>query len=72
MDISIIIPTYNKENRLDITLQSLVNDYKKSKKEHNIELIVVDDGSTDLTNKIVNKYKKDINLKYILKENGGL
>ena len=29
MDISIIIPTYNKENRLDITLQSLVNDYKK-------------------------------------------
>ena len=49
--VSIIIPAYNHANYLDMAIQSvLYQDYD------NIELIVLDDGSTDSTNSILKKY----------------
>ena len=50
--ISIIIPAYNEEKHIEKCLQSLSNqDYD------NYEIIVVDDGSTDLTKEIVKRFK---------------
>ena len=44
MDVSVIIPTYNREEKLRECLESLFNqDYP----QENFEIIVVDDGSTD-------------------------
>ena len=65
---SIIIPVYNTEKYLDKCLSSVFNqtfsDY---------EVIVVNDGSTDSSDEIIKKFeKKYSNLKYIIKENGGL
>jgi len=51
--LSVVIPTYNEEKDIDFCLKSLV---KQSYK--NIEIIVVDDGSTDNTREIVRKHKK--------------
>lgn len=54
--ISIIIPVYNSEKYLDRCLNSLLEqDYP------NIEIILVDNGSSDGSLKICEKYKKRIN-----------
>ena len=51
--ISIIIPTYNAEKYIKRCIDSIINqtfDFK------NIELILVDDNSTDSTKEILTKY----------------
>ncbi len=49
--ISVIIPVYNKEKYIDETLTSLLSQTYKD-----IEIIIVDDGSTDKTAKIIDAY----------------
>lgn len=66
--ISIIVPIYNVEKYLRKCLESIENQTYK-----NIELILVNDGSTDKSEEIIDEYiKKYDNIKYIKKENGGL
>ncbi len=48
--ISVIIPTYNRADALEICLHKLL-----AKKGVDFEMIVVDDGSTDETQKIVKR-----------------
>jgi dolichyl-phosphate beta-glucosyltransferase len=50
-DCSIIIPAYNEEKMIGITLQSIIEQFLKD--SFNFEIIVVDDGSTDQTVNIV-------------------
>lgn len=66
--VSIIVPIYNVEQYLDDCINSIINQtYKK------IEIILIDDGSTDNSRLICNKfYKLDSRIKIITKENGGL
>ena len=66
--VSVIVPVYNVENYLEKCLDSLVNQTLKE-----IEIIVVNDGSPDNSQKIIDKYsKKYKNIKSYIKENGGL
>lgn len=66
--ISIVIPVYNVERYLKKCINSIVNQSYK-----NIEIILVDDGSTDNSSEICDEYiKKDDRIKVIHKENGGL
>lgn len=67
--VSIIVPVYNTEKYLEKCLNSLV---KQSLDD--IEIIIVNDGSTDNSEIIVNKFKQDYPNKivYLKKENGGL
>jgi len=68
MKVSVIVPVYNVEKYLDKCLNSLVNQTLKD-----IEIIVVNDGSTDNSEKIIKKYlKKNKNIKYIKKNNSGV
>lgn len=66
--VSVILPTYNCENFIKETLDSVL---KQTFKEW--ELIIVDDCSTDGTIEILNEYKKnDHRIKlYSLKQNNG-
>lgn len=65
---SIIIPVYNVEKYLNECVESVLNQTYK-----NMEIILVDDGSTDSSPKICDSYaEKDKRIKVIRKENGGL
>ncbi|WP_148123986.1 glycosyltransferase family 2 protein, partial [Campylobacter jejuni] len=66
--VSIIIPIYNVEKYLDECLKSVINQTYK-----NLDIILVDDGSTDNSLNIAKEYaKKDERIFLIIKENGGL
>lgn len=67
--VSVIVPVYNVEKYLDKCLSSLVNQTLKD-----IEIIVVNDGTKDNSQKIIDKYKKRYPkiIKSYIKENGGL
>ena len=66
--VSIIVPVYNVENYLEKCLDSLVNQTLKD-----IEIIIVNDGSPDNSQEIIDKYaKKYKNIKAYKKVNGGL
>lgn len=66
--ITIIIPVYNVEKYLNRCIQSVLNQTYK-----NLEIIMVDDGSTDSSPEICDKYeKRDSRIKVIHQSNGGL
>lgn len=65
--ISIVIPVYNVEDYLEQCLKSVIN-----QDLNDIEIICVNDGSTDNSLKILKKFaSKDKRIRVISKENGG-
>lgn len=62
-EISIVVPAYNVSNYIGRCLDSLVNQKMK-----NIEIIVIDDGSTDSTYEIVDSYRKKYNFIKLLRQ----
>jgi glycosyltransferase involved in cell wall biosynthesis len=66
--ISIVVPVYNVEQYISRCIESLINQTYR-----NIEIILVDDGSTDRSGIICDEYEqKDSRIKVIHKKNGGL
>lgn len=66
--ISVIIPVFNAEKYLDECIKSILNQSEK-----NIEIIIIDDGSTDNSYKICLKYQKeDKRIKIFRQENKGV
>lgn len=67
MKISIVIPVYNAERTIDRLLKTI---YEQTYK--NYEVVIIDDGSTDKTSKILLKYQNKDNTKIIFQENKGV
>lgn len=66
--ISIIVPVYNTEKYLEECIDSI-----RSQTYQNIEIVLIDDGSSDRSSLICDEYaKKDSRIKLLHKENGGL
>lgn len=66
--VSVIVPVYNVEKYLDDCLESIIN-----QTYHNIEIILVDDGSKDNSPHLCELWaKRDSRIKIIHKENAGL
>ena len=66
--VSIVIPVYNVEDYLEQCLQSVINQTYK-----NLELIVINDGSTDSSGDIIERYvKKYNNIICVNQKNSGL
>jgi glycosyltransferase involved in cell wall biosynthesis len=66
--ISIVIPTYNDATILEKTLASLT---KQTLDFALFEVIVADDGSSDETKEVVQKYSDILNLKYCFQSDKG-
>ena len=64
MKVSIVIPVYNTEKYIEKCIKSALN-----QTYDNVEIIVVDDGSTDSTPSLLKKFEDRI--KIITKKNGG-
>lgn len=66
--VSILVPVYNVEKYIEECIESLINQTYE-----NLEIILVDDGSTDNSGIICDKYaEKDSRIKVIHQENQGL
>lgn len=66
--ISVIVAVYNTEKYLDRCIESLLNQTYK-----NIELVIVEDCSTDSSRKLLKKYKENKNIKvFYNRKNRGL
>jgi len=65
LDISVIIPTYNRRNTLSRAVESVLNQIYKP-----IEIIVVDDGSTDGTKEMFSEMYPLV--RYIYQANSGV
>ncbi len=66
MNLSVIIPLYNKRNSLRSCIQSVLN-----QTYGNFEIIIVDDGSTDGSQEIVKEFT-DSRIRFERKENAGV
>lgn len=60
---SIIIPTYNRAHLISLPIESII-----SQSHQDWELIIIDDGSTDNTQEVVESYNDD-RIKYFWQEN---
>ena len=67
--ISVVVPVYNTEKYIEKCLNSILN-----QKNADLEIIIVNDGSTDASAAIIKKYEVQFPniVKYFEKENGGL
>jgi cellulose synthase/poly-beta-1,6-N-acetylglucosamine synthase-like glycosyltransferase len=66
--VSIIVPVWNEEKTVLKTIFSLLKlDYPKDK----LSVFIVDDGSTDNTWKVVQRFVRNKQVKLLRKENGG-
>lgn len=66
--LSVIVPVYNVEEYLNVCIDSIIN-----QTYHNVEIILVDDGSTDSSGKICDTYAiLDERVKVIHQKNKGL
>ena len=67
LSFSIIVPVYNRPKEIDELLQSLTEqDFKDD-----FEILIVEDGSTQKSDRIVEKYQEQLNINYFFKENSG-
>lgn len=66
--VSVIVPAYNVENYIEACLNGIVNQTLKE-----IEIIIINDGSTDRTKEKIEKYQKQYpnSIRVINKENEG-
>lgn len=68
MKLSVIVPIYNIENEIDRSVSSIVKQTYE-----NMEIILVNDGSTDKSSALCDKWaKRDKRIKVIHKQNGGV
>lgn len=65
--VSVIVPSYNHEKYITQCIESIINQSYK-----NIELIVIDDGSTDTSVEILNNLSRKYNFRFIVQKNIGL
>jgi glycosyltransferase involved in cell wall biosynthesis len=66
-DISFIIPVFNRPEEIKELLQS----FTSLNGEKDFEIVIIEDGSTVKSDKIIESYKKALNITYFFKPNSG-
>ncbi len=66
--VTVIVPCFNEENTIRTTVESLLKlNYPKEK----LHILIIDDGSTDNTFKVISEFKDISQIQTFQKENGG-
>ena len=65
--ISFIIPVYNRPDEVKELLESFLNFDKR----HVFEIVIIEDGSSDTSEAIVNEFRNQLNIAYHFKTNSG-
>jgi alpha-1,3-rhamnosyltransferase len=65
--VSVLVPSYNHDKYITDTIESIIHQTYK-----NLELLVIDDGSTDNSVSILTKLQKKYNFKFDVRENKGI
>ena len=65
--ITIAIASYNNSKYIERCIESVINQTYK-----NLEVLIIDDGSTDNTKTVCEPYHKGSHIRYVSKDNGGL
>jgi len=68
IDVSVVIPTYNKQDFLELTLTALGHQTYPFEK---YEVVIINDGSTDNTERLVSSLKSPYQINYTRQENKG-
>jgi len=66
MDYSVIVPVYNRPEEIDELLNSLTRQTFK-----NFEVLIIEDGSDQRCEQVVNSYSDKLNIRYYFKQNSG-
>ena len=67
MYFSVIIPVFNRPQEIEEMLESLTKTTFKA----DFEILIIEDGSTEKCENVVDKYKSKLNISYFLKSNSG-
>lgn len=67
LEFSFIIPVFNRPSEIHELLQS----FSVLNGDKNFEIVIIEDGSTKPSNKIVSNYQEKLNITYLVKENSG-
>ncbi|HZS43017.1 MAG TPA: glycosyltransferase [Candidatus Paceibacterota bacterium] len=66
--VTVLVPCFNEESTISSTIESLLSlNYPKDK----LEILIIDDGSTDQTLSVAKKFEIESNVRVYHKENGG-
>ena len=63
---SVVVPVYNRPDEVRELLNSLTEQTFK-----NFEVLIIEDGSTNRCEEVVNSLKDSLNIQYFFKENSG-
>src|SRR5436309_274726 len=66
MRVTVVIPAFNAESHIGGALAST-----RDQRQSDVEVLVVDDGSTDETVRVAERYAGDLNLTILRQRNGG-
>ena len=64
---SIIVPVYNRPNEIDELLQSILD----QEFDQAFEILIIEDGSKETCENIIDRYKDKLDIRYFFKENSG-
>jgi glycosyltransferase involved in cell wall biosynthesis len=67
MYFSVIIPVFNRPQEIEEMLESFTNSNFKA----DFEILIIEDGSTEKCENVVDKYKSKLNISYFFKSNSG-
>lgn len=67
IDFSFIIPVYNRPNEIKELLESFLN----FEGQHTYEIVIVEDGSTETSESVVELFNNQLDISYYFKQNSG-
>jgi len=67
LDFSFVIPVYNRPNEID----ELLGSFTDLIYDHDYEIVIVEDGSSERADVVIQKYQDQLNITYFYKSNSG-